>query len=189
MEMLCWIRLRIEISVSLSGIFTLGEEEMEKDFTSGGVLGTLIKFAIPVLVALFLQSLYGGVDLLIVGQFAETADVSGVSTGSLLMHTVTMAITGIAMGITVYVGQKIGEKRDKEAGKAIGSGIVLFVMIQGIVGALCVRVPVVLLMSKLPNTTLFHIGLGTPVSSVFQIVLCLGFMVYVSRSNKMSEGE
>lgn len=138
MEMLCWIRLRIEISVSLSGIFTLGEEEMEKNFTSGGVLGTLIKFAIPVLVALFLQSLYGGVDLLIVGQFAETADVSGVSTGSLLMHTVTMAITGIAMGITVYVGQKIGEKRDKEAGKAIGSGIVLFVVLGIILSILLV---------------------------------------------------
>lgn len=78
--------------------------ENRKSFTNGGVLSTLIKFAIPVLAALFLQSLYGGADLLIVGQFAETADVSGVSTGSLLMHTVTMAITGISMGITIYVG-------------------------------------------------------------------------------------
>lgn len=97
-----------------------------KNFTNEGVLKSLIKFAIPVFAALFLQSLYGGVDLLIVGQFAETADVSGVATGSLLMQTVTMVITGLSMGITVYVGQKIGEKNDKEAGKAIGAGIVLF---------------------------------------------------------------
>ena len=103
-----------------------------KSFTSGGVLSSLIKFAIPVLVAMFLQSLYGAVDLLVVGQFAETIDVSGVATGSLLMQTVTMIITGLSMGITVYIGQKIGEKKEEEAGKAIGAGIVLFLLIGAI---------------------------------------------------------
>lgn len=100
-----------------------------KSFTSGGVLGSLIKFAIPVFIAMFLQSLYGAVDLLVVGQFAETIDVSGVATGSLLMQTVTMIITGLSMGVTIYVGQKIGEKNEEEAGKAIGAGIVLFLLI------------------------------------------------------------
>lgn len=100
-----------------------------QNFTYGGVLGSLIKFAIPVLAALFLQSLYGGVDLLVVGQFAETIDVSGVATGSLLMQTVTMVITGLSMGVTVYVGQKIGENNKEEAGRAIGTGIVLFSLI------------------------------------------------------------
>ena len=32
-----------------------------KSFTSGGVLSSLIRFAIPVLAAMFLQSLYGAV--------------------------------------------------------------------------------------------------------------------------------
>lgn len=103
--------------------------ETTKNFINGGVLSSLIKFAIPVLAALILQSLYGAVDLLVVGQFAETTDVSGVATGSLLMQTVTMIITGLSMGITVYVGQKVGEGKKEEAGKAIGSGIVLFGML------------------------------------------------------------
>ena len=67
--------------------------------------------------------------MLVVGQFAETIDVSGVATGSLLMQTVTMIITGLSMGVTIYVGQKIGEKNEEEAGKAIGAGIVLFLLI------------------------------------------------------------
>ncbi len=100
-----------------------------KNLTSGGVLGSLIKFSMPVLLAMLLQSLYGAVDLFVVGQFAETADVSGVATGSLLMHTVTMIITGLSMGVTIYVGQKIGERNDEEAGKAIGASIVLFLLI------------------------------------------------------------
>lgn len=44
------------------------------------------------------------------------------------MQTVTMVITGLSMGITIYVGQKTGEKNNEEAGKAIGSGIALFVV-------------------------------------------------------------
>ena len=59
-----------------------------------------------------------------------------------------------------------------------GCGNTFFVMLQGIVGAFCVRVPIVILMSNLPDTTLFHIGLATPASSIFQILLCLLFMLY-----------
>ncbi len=98
----------------------------ENQITEGNILKSLIKFALPVLITLFLQALYGGVDLLVVGQFSETADVSGVATGSTLMHTVTMIVTGLAMGITVLVAQRIGEKNPEGAGKVIGSGICLF---------------------------------------------------------------
>ena len=100
--------------------------EKTRNLTEGKILGSLIRFALPVLLALFLQALYGGVDLLVVGQFAETADVSGVATGSMLMQTVTMIITGLSMGITVLVGRKIGERNPKQAGRAIGGGICLF---------------------------------------------------------------
>ena len=94
--------------------------------TDGKILNSLIRFALPVLAALFLQVLYGGVDLFVVGRFAQTADVSGVATGSMIMHTLTTVITGLAMGITVLVGQSIGEKNPEKAGRSIGSGICLF---------------------------------------------------------------
>ncbi len=101
----------------------------ENSLLSGKVLPALIKFSLPIMAALFLQSLYGGVDLLIVGKFATTADVSAVSTGSTLMQTVTMVITGLTVGVTVLVGQKIGAKRKDDAGKVIGAGIVLFLLL------------------------------------------------------------
>ena len=65
-----------------------------------------------------------------------------------------------------------------------GCGKTFFVMIQGIIGAFCVRVPVVFLMSNLANTTLFHIGLATPISSIVQIVLCVFFMLYTIHAEK-----
>ncbi len=97
-----------------------------QDFTEGKILPLLLTFAFPVLLALFLQAMYGAVDLLVVGQFGTAEDVSAVSTGSQIMHSITTIITGLAMGLTVLVGQRIGEKRPEEAGSIIGSGICLF---------------------------------------------------------------
>lgn len=98
-------------------------------FTEGPILKPLLQFAIPVLFALLLQAMYGGTDLLIVGQFASAADVSAVSTGSQMMHSVTSVITGLAMGTTILLGQKIGQKKQQEAGDVIGTSIVMFAVI------------------------------------------------------------
>lgn len=98
----------------------------ENSLIHGKVLPGLLRFAIPVLAAMFLQALYGGADLLIVGQFGTTGDVSGVSTGSMLLHVLTNLVVGLTMGVTVFVGQKIGEQKPDDAGKAIGSAILLF---------------------------------------------------------------
>lgn len=94
--------------------------------TEGNILKSLLTFAVPVFFSLLLQALYGGADLLIVGRFADTVDVSGVATGSMLLSTVTNIITGLSMGITIAVGEKIGLKKERDAGKAIGAGIWLF---------------------------------------------------------------
>ena len=109
------------------------------DFTEGKILSPLLRFAVTVLFALVLQSMYGAVDLLVVGKFAESADVSAVSTGSQIMMTITGLVSSLAMGTTVFLGQKIGEKKAKEGGEIIGSALVMFLII-GI--ALTVLIPV-----------------------------------------------
>lgn len=97
-----------------------------QNFTEGKIFGPLIRFAFPILLAMMLQTMYGAVDLLIVGQFGSAADVSAVSTGSRIMNTMTVLITGLSMGLTVLVGRKIGEGVKEEAGEIIGCGIWLF---------------------------------------------------------------
>lgn len=103
--------------------------EKSADFTQGKILTPLLGFAVPVLLAMLLQAMYGAVDLLIVGQFGSAADVSAVATGGQVMQTITSVIVGLAMGTTILVGQKIGEKKPEEAGNIIGSGIVLFAVL------------------------------------------------------------
>lgn len=100
--------------------------EKEHNFTQGPILPALLKFALPVLLALLLQAMYGAVDLQVVGRFGAAADISAVSTGSEIMRTLTMILTGLSMGITVLLGQKLGEGRQSEAGRTVGSGVCLF---------------------------------------------------------------
>ena len=108
------------------------------DFTEGPILKPLLLFVGPVLFALFLQATYGAVDLLVVGQFAQAADVSAVSTGSQIMMTLTNLVSSLAMGMTIFLGQKIGEKKAKEGGQIVGSGIMLFALIAVILTALSI---------------------------------------------------
>ncbi len=96
------------------------------NFTEGRIFRPLIRFTIPVMGALFLQSLYGAADLLIVGRYASNPDVSAVSTGAQLMQTVMSLISGLAMGTTVLLGQKIGEGDRRGAGETIGAAISFF---------------------------------------------------------------
>lgn len=118
--------------------------KQSQSFTQGPIFSPLIRFALPVLLALFLQALYGAVDLLIVGQFGgDMADVyvSGVSTGSQIMQTLTIVITGLAMGLTVFVGERIGAGKNEEAGRIIASGIFFF-------GVLAVAVTAIMLFAS-----------------------------------------
>ena len=115
-----------------------GMKKQQNDFLNGSILPSLLRFAGPVLLALFLQAMYGAVDLMVVGQFGAPTDVSAVSTGSQIMQTVTSLITGLAMGITILVGQKIGEKRPEQAGDVIGSGICLFGVLAAVLTVLMI---------------------------------------------------
>ena len=68
-----------------------------------------------------------------------------------------------------------------------GIGRTRFVMIQGILGAFCVRVPVSYIMSIQPNTSLFHIGLATLMSSILQLILCVGFMLWLQKNRLLDD--
>ena len=102
---------------------------MSISLTKGSILKSLFGFAIPILLALLLQALYGAADLIVVGQFAKDIDVSAVATGSQLLQTVTTAVTGLAMGITISVGRLIGQNQKEKAGQYIGAACTLFLVI------------------------------------------------------------
>ena len=103
-----------------------GNIRKTNDFTQGPIFGPLIKFMLPILGANILQSLYGAVDLWVVGQYGVTADISAVATGAQFISMITFVIMGLAVGTSVLIGQYIGAGKKSEAGDVLGAGIKLF---------------------------------------------------------------
>lgn len=146
------------------------------DFTSGPIVGPLMKFTLPIIGALVLQALYGAVDLLIVGQFSSAAAVSAVATGSQILHTLTLIITGLAMGITIVVGQQIGEKKEHLVGDTIGTGIILFVAIGAIL-------TIVMLFAAKGFVTLMQTPAEAVDGTVAYVMICSGGILFISAYN------
>ncbi len=150
-----------------------------QNFTEGKIFSPLIRFALPVLLALFLQAMYGAVDLLVVGQFGgDAADVfvSAVSTGSQIMMTLTVVVTGLAMGLTVYVGEKIGAGKREEAGKIIGSGISLF-------GIISLILTVVMLLTSSILAKLMHAPAEAFDNTVWYVAICSAGALFIVAYN------
>ncbi|MBQ7885536.1 MAG: MATE family efflux transporter, partial [Clostridia bacterium] len=70
-----------------------------------------------------------------------------------------------------------------------GLGETLFVMIQGLVGAFLVRIPISFLMSRITGVSLFGIGLATPASTMVQIILCGWFMLRCRKREESAQGK
>lgn len=110
------------------------------------------------------------------------------------------------MGITVLIARYLGEKKEQSIGQVIGGGTVVFalisavlfsmvgyfngndktvwVMVQGLVQTLLVRLPMAYIMSIQPNARLTMIGLAAPTSTVVGIILNVCFYLYLERKEK-----
>lgn len=101
----------------------------KQNFTEGGILLPLMRFTMPIILALCLQSMYGAVDLWVIGKFGAAADVSAVATGGQIMQTVTNVITSLSAGATILLGQKVGQDRGEEASAVVGTAAVVFALL------------------------------------------------------------
>lgn len=110
-------------------------KERAYDLTQGRIAPTLMRFALPFLGASLLQFMYAVVDMIIVGQFSDSAGIAAVNNSSQVMQLVTSLICGIATGGTVLMGQHLGAKQEREAGKTVGSMIALFVVLAAVITA------------------------------------------------------
>ena len=65
-----------------------------------------------------------------------------------------------------------------------GNNKTLWVMAQGLIQTLLVRLPLAYFMSIQPNASLTKIGLAAPVSTIVGLILNVGFFLYLERENR-----
>lgn len=147
-----------------------------QDFTKGKLFVPMLRFAMPALAAMLLQTMYGAVDMLVVGQFAAAADVSAISTGSWIMTLITSFVAGIAVGTTVLLGRYIGEGRSHKAGEIIGASVQIFSAISVVITIIMIAfAPAIARIMHTPEEA-FH-------ATVTYIRICAGGTAFIVAYN------
>jgi putative MATE family efflux protein len=149
------------------------------DFTKGGYFFPLIKFTLPILFAIFLQAMYGAVDLMVVGRFGDASSLSAVAIGSQIMQTITGIITGLTMGTTIMIGQIIGAKQIKQAEKTVGASICLFT-------AVAVTITIAMTVFVVPIVKLMHTPEAAFDKTIQYVVICSAGTVFIVAYNLIS---
>lgn len=149
------------------------------DFTTGSIFEKLFKFMLPILGALILQTLYGAVDILVVGQFGSEEGISAVSTGSSLINMIVFIINGLAMGVTVLMGRYLGERNGDRIGRVIGGAIAVFTLIAAVM-------TLVLLLGAPFFTTIMQTPREAYDKTIVYIRICGGGIFFIIGYNLIS---
>lgn len=100
-----------------------------KDLTSGSIIGNILTFALPYILAYFLQILYGLADLFVIGQYCSVDSTTAVSNGAQVMYLLTCMVIGLAMGTTVLTARATGAKDQRRAAQVIGNSATMFLIL------------------------------------------------------------
>lgn len=98
----------------------------DHNLTEGNILKKLLMFAVPFLIANVLQSLYGAVDLFVVGRYCTAESVAAVSTGTQVTQIITSLAAGLTLGSTVIIGQYKGQNDEERVKQTIGTTLTVF---------------------------------------------------------------
>lgn len=89
----------------------------------------LLKFSLPAVVSLLVNSLYNIIDSIFVGRGVGDLGLAGVTVTFPIVTTFMACIMLIGIGATSLISIRLGEKKGSEAEEIVGNALVLFLII------------------------------------------------------------
>lgn len=142
----------------------------EIDLTTGNIFKNLLFFTLPFFISFFLNSLYSAIDLMFIGQYADSISSSAVSSGTTITFIINSVLAGLATGGTIVIGKYFGAKSDNMS-KITSSFLsyMIIVTLFAFILMLCIFYPAIDWMNikgeeeqKMARTYLFILVLGIP---------------------------
>jgi len=93
------------------------------DLTSGPILGTLLAFTVPTLIANVLQTLNGSINAVWVGRLIGESALAATANANVILFLAMAAVFGLGMATTVRVGQHFGARDIASARRTFGAGV------------------------------------------------------------------
>lgn len=89
----------------------------------------LLKFSLPAIVSLLVNSLYNIIDSIFVGRGVGDLGLAGVTVTFPIVTTFMACVMLIGMGATSLISIRLGEKKGSEAEEIVGNALILFLII------------------------------------------------------------
>ena len=103
------------------------------DYTQGSITRAITLLAIPMVLEMVMESLFGIVDVFFIAHLGADAVATVGLTESLITPLFAIAL-GLSMGTTAIVARRIGEKRPEEASVAAAQSLIVGVVISAVIG-------------------------------------------------------
>lgn len=156
-----------------------GMDERTNKLTQGSVVKALVTFTLPFLLANVLQSLYGAVDLFVVGQYCSAESVAAVSTGAQVTQIITSLVTGLTLGGTILIGRYTGMERWDKVKQAIGTTLTLFFFV-------AIALTALMLLFEAPLLTLLNTPAPSFDETMKYVAICAWGNVFICGYNALS---
>lgn len=112
-----------------------GRKEM--DLTTGRPFGSLLRFAIPVILGNLFQLFYTLADSVIVGKTLGAESLAAVGSTSIIIYFVLCFINGFTGGFGICLGQRCGARDERGMRKSIAISMILSVIFAVVLTTLC----------------------------------------------------
>ncbi|MCA1642280.1 MAG: MATE family efflux transporter [Acidobacteria bacterium] len=105
-----------------------------QDYTRGSIGRAIFLLAVPMVLEMLMESLFGIVNAFWVSRLGQDALATVGLTESMLTVVFSICI-GLSMGTTAMVARRVGEKKLEAAGEAAAQSIILGVIVSVVIGA------------------------------------------------------
>src|SRR5256886_5753541 len=147
------------------------------DYTSGPIGRAIILLAVPVVLAMVMESVFAVVDVFWVAHLGPDAVATVGLTESMLTLVYTAAM-GLSIGVTAMVARRIGEKNPEAAAEAAVQGIALGVIAAAIIAVVGVPLAPTLLGVQVAAPDVVSKGHNsTPVLLGGNVVILILFLI------------
>ncbi len=100
---------------------------MKHNLTEGPILAGIARFALPYMLAYFLQVLYGLADLYVIGLYCNADATAAVANGVQVMYMFTVIMIALSMGSTVGIAKAVGAQDHDTMLHTVGNTLTLFI--------------------------------------------------------------
>ena len=121
------------------------------DITNGALLPSIVKFAIPLMLASVIQILFNAVDIIVLGHMADTNAVASVGVTGAVTSLLINAFIGFSTGTNIILARFLGAKDRNNVRKTVDTSIISAAVIGTVIGIVGLFVsPMLLAMIECP---------------------------------------